>query len=106
MHTYGEAAWHIACQQVSCEAQQGAGCSETLWLRNLHAALAARMQTMEPDHQQQALSIAAAYGYVTPQKLDEDAQWNAKHGYCSHGIEPRYCPAGCGDLDEDQDFDR
>jgi hypothetical protein len=36
------------------------------------------------------------WDYATPAERQETQEWNAEHGYCSHGIEFGYCPAGCG----------
>ena len=58
-----------------------------------------------PDEQRaQALEIAAQeWDYATPAERQETQDWNAEHGYCSHGIEFGCCPAGCDRDDDDWD---
>ncbi|MNU10082.1 hypothetical protein D3C72_2570330 [compost metagenome] len=51
------------------------------------------------------MAIAKQCGYVTDRELEEEAKSNAAQGLCVHGIEPKWCPAGCGDQDEYQDLD-
>ena len=41
--------------------------------------------------------------YATPAERQETQDWNAEHGYCSHGIEFGCCPAGCDRDDDDWD---
>lgn len=58
-----------------------------------------------PEEQRaQALEIAAQeWDYATPAERQESQDWNATHGYCSHGIEFGYCPDGCDRDDDDWD---
>ena len=58
-----------------------------------------------PEEQRaQALEIAAQeWDYATPAERQESQDWNATHGYCSHGIEFGYCPAGCDRAADDWD---
>jgi hypothetical protein len=47
--------------------------------------------------------IAQEWDYATPAERQETQDWNAEHGYCSHGIEFGCCPAGCDRDDDDWD---
>lgn len=105
MHTFDEMAWRLICQQAARNALEGSGQSETMWLRKLHFALESQLQQFDAVDQRPALAIAKQYGYVTDRELEDDAKSNATHGFCAHGIEPKWCPAGCGDQDEYQDLD-
>jgi len=105
MHTFDETAWRLICQQAARNALEGSGQSETMWLNQLHSALAFRLQQLDAADQGAALAIAKQCGYADPKALAEDARWNAAHGYCIHGIEPRWCPAGCGDQVGYEDLD-
>ncbi|WP_456154957.1 hypothetical protein [Xanthomonas vasicola] len=50
---------------------------------------------MPESQRAQALQIAQKWDYATPAARQEAQDWNAENGYCSHGIELGYCPAGC-----------
>ncbi len=97
MYEYTEAQWRWTCQRAAKHAHLGAGLTETLWNRNMHGALAHLLHQMAPEDQRQALKIAQEFGYMDDEALEEDAKWNAEHGYCVHGLEPHCCPVGCGD---------
>jgi hypothetical protein len=40
MHTFDEKAWRLICQRAARNALEGSGQSETMWLNQLHSALA------------------------------------------------------------------
>lgn len=53
----------------------------------------------------EALAIARTYDYASPEELQRDADLNAEFGHCSHGLDPNCCPCGCGDFDDNTDYD-
>lgn len=104
MHTFDEMAWRLICQQAARNAVEGSGQSETMWLRKLHFSLESQLKQFDAVDQGAALAIAKQCGYVTDRELEDDAKSNAACGFCVHGIDPKSCPAGCGDQDEYQDL--
>lgn len=105
MHALDEKAWRLMCEHAARNAVAGSGQSETMWLHQLHCALESHLQQFEPADQERALEIAKQYGYADDEQLKDDAKWNAGHGYCIHGIDPKWCPAGCGDQAEYDELD-
>ena len=68
------------------------------------SAIDAQANRLPDEQRAQALEIAAQeWDYATPAERQETQDWNAEHGYCSHGIEFGCCPAGCDRDDDDWD---
>ena len=101
---FDEASWRKVCEQCAADATKGTGLSETLLLRKLHGGVNVLLSNLAAQHHAHALEIAREYGYVDSAELEADAQWNAEHGYCWHGIPFNHCPMGCGSAElEDPD---
>jgi hypothetical protein len=91
-----EAAWRALCEKAETHASNGCGQSHGLYVDLLSAAIDEQIAQL-PEHQQAlALRIAQEWDYATPAERQEAQDWNAENGYCTHGIELGYCPAGCG----------
>lgn len=50
--------------------------------------------TIPQQYVGEATKIAVEYGYATPEKIEQMFD-----GLCAHGLEPDYCPLGCGEYD-------
>jgi len=83
-----EPAWRALCETAAAQATKGCGLSHDYYVERFSA---------------QALKIAQEWDYATPAERQETQDWNAEHGYCSHGIEFGCCPAGCDRDDDDWD---
>lgn len=94
--TLDETAWRAVCMTTAAEAQRGCGLSWDYCVELFSAQIDAYVQTFPESQRAQCLQIAEALGYATPAQRLKTEQWNAEHGYCSHGIELGCCPAGCG----------
>ncbi|WP_404299133.1 hypothetical protein [Alicycliphilus denitrificans] len=94
---FDEGAWRVVCQQCADRAIAGTGLSETLFAQNLYREIHEQLQlhNIASAHHVRALEIAQECGYLSATDLHADAQWNADHGYCTHGIELNHCPVGC-----------
>ncbi len=92
---FNENAWRDVCKQCAQHAVYRSGLSETIFNRELAAALMPKVQQISEPHRKSAIKIAREYGYLTEKELKEHDQWNANHGYCDHGIELGCCPRGC-----------
>ena len=57
-----------------------------------------------PEVRTAAVSMATALGYQTPEQIKALLQEMESDGYCTHGLDPKWCPAGCGDI-EDEDHE-
>jgi len=89
-------AWRAWCAAWACEANTCCGLSYDLSMRRFSAAVDEALTGMSSALQAQAIDIAREYGYE-PQSVREEARhWHEDSGYCAHGIEFGYCPAGCG----------
>jgi hypothetical protein len=85
-----ESAWRAVCKTAAEHAQRGCGLSWDHWVTLFSSEIDAQASRLPESQRAQALEIEAQ-------------DWNAEHGYCSHGIEFGYCPAGCDRDDDDWD---
>ena len=100
---FDEVAWRAICEQCADNALKGTGLSETLYMRKLHGEIHGHLDRIAAQHHARALEIARQFGYVDSAELEVDAQWNAEHGYCWHGIPFNHCPMGCGSAESDDE---
>lgn len=100
---FDEVEWRAQCKQSVDNALIGSGQSETLFAQKLHHEINMQLLSLPFEHRANALQVACEFGYLNSKELNTDAQWNADHGYCSHGIELGFCPAGCEDDDEEEE---
>jgi hypothetical protein len=88
-----EPAWRALCETAAAQATKGCGLSFTG--SRFSSEIDAQASRLPEEQRAQALEIAQEWDYATPAERQETQDWNAEHGYCSHGIEFGYCPAGC-----------
>ncbi|EMY8159270.1 hypothetical protein [Pseudomonas monteilii] len=94
--TLDETAWRAICEAAAENAHRGCGLSHDLYVELFSKEIDVQVDRLPEGQHIQALQIAAQeWEYATPAEREETQDWNAKHGYCSHGIELGYCPAGC-----------
>ncbi|MCW3660298.1 hypothetical protein ACVSNE_00235 [Pseudomonas aeruginosa] len=91
-----EPAWRAICDTTAEQAAKGCGLSYDYYVERFSSSIGAQARQLPEDQRTQALQIAREWGYETPAERQETQDWNAAHGYCSHGIELGCCPAGCG----------
>lgn len=93
--------WRARCAAWSREANTCCGLSYDLFERRFSAAVDEALAAMPSVQHATAISIAREYGYET-RAARAAARWSHEDsGYCSHGIERGYCPAGCGSGPDD-----
>lgn len=90
-----ESAWRAVCKAVATDAMNGCGLSHDYYIERFSCAIEGRVNQLPESQRAQALQIVQEWDYATPAQRQVTQNWNAKHGYCSHGIELDYCPAGC-----------
>lgn len=94
-------AWRARCAAWASEANTCCGLSYDLFTRRFSAAVDDALARMPSGQHGPATKIAREYGYE-PRSVREDARWRHEDsGYCAHGIELGYCPAGCGSGPDD-----
>lgn len=92
-----EQAWRAVCKAAAAEANRGCGLSYDYYVERFSSAIDAQSLQLPECQRAQALHIAKQeWDYATPAERQETQDWNAENGYCTHGIELGYCPAGCG----------
>ena len=90
-------AWRAICKPAAATAKHGCGLSWDHWVTLFSSEIDAQASRLPETQRAQALEIATQeWDYATPAERQETQEWNAANGYCSHGIELGYCPAGCG----------
>lgn len=90
-----EPAWRAVCEAAAKHAMNGCGLSHDFYVERFSSAIDGQVGQLPAYQRAQALQIAQEWDYATPTERQVTQDWNAKHGYCTHGIELGYCPAGC-----------
>jgi len=90
--------WRDTCARLAGTAVHGCGLSHDVFVQKFSLEIELLLAAMNPESKDEAIKIAREHGYATQAEISEEANWNAEHGYCQHGIEKNCCPAGCGDL--------
>ncbi|HCL4203456.1 hypothetical protein [Halopseudomonas pelagia] len=90
-----EQAWRAICETAAAQAIKGCGLSHGYYVDLFSSGIDAQAYQLPEYQRAQALKIAQEWDYATPEERQEAQDWNAEHGYCTHGIELDYCPAGC-----------
>lgn len=88
-------AWRTICKAIATDAMKGCGLSHDYYVERLSSAIDTHVLQLPESHRVRALQIAQEWDCATPAQRQETQDWNAEHGYCTHGIELGYCPAGC-----------
>jgi len=90
---FDASAWEQRLQQLGKEASHGTGLVYLLYQQKFKSLVGAAILTFPAEHQADATAIADRHGFSEP---DEEIQ----DGDCAHGLDPYYCPAGCGDMED------
>ena len=110
MHTFNEKEWHSICeyefQRVHVDIFAKTVCNQMI-----AKAISSRLELIEPAHREQALMLAKQWWSLIEKEIDKEDECDALDVRCGHGNDPRYCPVGCGDLEEyeyldDPDYQR
>lgn len=94
-------AWRARCAAWAREANTCCGLSYDLFTRRFSAAVDDALAGMSSGQHGPATEIAREYGYEPWSVREEALRWHEDFGYCAHGIELGYCPAGCGSGPDD-----
>lgn len=90
--------WTKLCAQLAAQATRGCGCIHDLYQSMFSEAVDVRLSSVPEEDRAAALEVAGRWDYLDPEGRAKAQQEMAEQGYCSHGLEPRCCPMGCGDL--------
>lgn len=93
---FDETAWRTVCEKFAVQANNGCGLSHDYYVELFSSQIEKHIDRLPECQRTQALLIAQEWDYATPVERQETQNWNANHGYCTHGIELGCCPAGCG----------
>ena len=94
---FDESAWRAICEKVTKETDKMNWGGETVYINHFSASIDEALTKLPEAQHEVALKIAREYNYATPSEIADDMNRNREHGYCIHGIENFYCPAGCGE---------
>ncbi len=100
MTTFNETEWLELLEKQAALANKGCGLIYELYQRRLSSAIDGLLAELPETHRAQALEIARTkYDYLTQTQIAEAELEDQENGLCAHGIDPRCCPAGCGDIE-------
>lgn len=88
-----------ACMERAAKAAIGCGQSDVLWSRRATALLGALLARLDAGDLASGEQIARRQGWMDPEEASAMEERSDEEGLCGHGIDPHYCPAGCGDRD-------
>ena len=98
---FDESAWRAMCEVSANAAGKRNSTSHDLYVGSFSSDIDAQVLYFSQEHRAHALQIARAWDYASAQERAVSQQWNADNGFCCHGIELGYCPAGCGSGPDD-----
>ncbi|HAF2412740.1 TPA: hypothetical protein G8N70_003069 [Salmonella enterica] len=93
---FNETAWRVVCEKVAVQAINDCGLSHDYYVECFSSEIDRHADRLPENQRVQALKIARDWDYETPAERQEIQDWNAEHGYCTHGIELGCCPVCCG----------
>ncbi|ABM96906.1 hypothetical protein [Methylibium petroleiphilum] len=101
---FDQPAWRRLCTAACDTAARACGASDTVFTSLYSAAIDAALRDVPAAQQPLALAIARELGdYATAEEIARDRAEMLAQGWCTHGIDPNACPAGCGDLAAERD---
>lgn len=100
---FSENDWAAKCAALSDAANQGCGqVYETYELR-VGASIDLALLQVHELQLDRAIEIAIQHGYTTAEQRAQTKRMLQDDGCCSHGLDPHWCPVGCGDVDNGSD---
>lgn len=99
-----ERAWFAKCAELSKAANQGCGLVYELFEAWLGASIDEALKQVPAPLQAQAIEIAIRHGYTTPEHRAETERMLRDDNCCTHGLDPRWCPVGCGENQDACEF--
>lgn len=96
---FNRAAWRRQCEDMAAGAHEGCGLVFEVYERSFTSAVNTHLQELDARFRAEATQIAKSYGWATPEQLAQTQHVLEDDGSCNHGIDPHWCPVGCGDLE-------
>ncbi|WP_157836531.1 hypothetical protein [Paracidovorax oryzae] len=97
---FDQAAWRAECEWFVDASNQGCGLVHEIFEKRLCASITHALRGIPEVHRNEAITLAAAYGYITSEEIEASSMGSpAGDTYCHHGLPPKWCPAGCGDIE-------
>lgn len=93
-----ETEWREICARAVGEAGHCCGSTYEHYVNLLSSEIDKALLAVPEEDREAAIQIAREWDYATREEREQNQQWNAEHGFCSHGIELGCCPAGCGSV--------
>jgi len=90
---FSESEWHKKCDQIQNEL---AYLSPIPYVDSFSSKIDSLIELLPENNRYLAISIALSFGYTSEADREEMHKWNDENGYCTHGLDYSYCPAGCG----------
>lgn len=99
--TVNEVALREQLRALANEAGRTSCQSHDLYVEKFSTSVDGLKFRLPEPWRQRFVEMAREFDYATAQERAASQQWNAEHGFCSHGIELGSCPAGCGSGSDD-----
>lgn len=81
------------------QAERGSGLVYELSVQRFSASVDGNLDRIEEPYREIAIEIARDLGYLNAEEVKVMQDQLAADGCCSHGLDPNYCPCGCGDIE-------
>jgi hypothetical protein len=96
---FNRAAWRQTCEFLAQRANRSCGLVYEVYERELTSAINHELGNLAEVHRPEAIQVARSYGWATDEELAQSRRLMEEDGSCIHGIDPHWCPAGCGDIE-------
>ncbi|WP_294768708.1 hypothetical protein [uncultured Rhodoferax sp.] len=98
MNFFDEVKWRAICEKAVADAGAHCGLSDSIYHKELNALIGCQVGLLRKCFRQRAIEIAEKE-YDYSDRDDDELGSGQEAGFCSHGLDPDCCPAGCGDIE-------
>tara|TARA_R110001592_G_scaffold221139_2_gene475798 strand:+ start:9316 stop:9597 length:282 start_codon:yes stop_codon:yes gene_type:complete len=92
MNIFNEPEWRIKLSKMSADASNGCGLSDVVYAQNFTGAVNHAVQALSDEDTEKVLALAKTIGIYL-----DGSEEQIDDGSCRHGLDPHWCPAGCGE---------
>ena len=89
--------WETILDELSIQAANGCGLLHDVYVQKFSRLVNEKISVLDDKTKQLVISLAIKHDYASDSELNEQQIYNSENGLCTHGIDPYYCPAGCGE---------
>lgn len=95
---FDRVSWRQRCELLAKQANKGCGLVYESYERSFTLSINQELGQLDAGVKDEAIEIAKRFGWATAEQLAKSQRLMDEDCSCRHGIDPRWCPVGCGDM--------